>query len=106
MLFPALERTADTAELLPAARSDHEASSRLVGELGVLRPDSPEFESRFGELRTRMLRHMQDEDEGEGLLMRAIDLGPAFLIELGKEMTERREAMNAPLDAERGRFDA
>lgn len=95
IFYPAMRELATDRAVLDKSVPEHGKVRRLIGELRMMDPMAPEYDSTFMEMMRDVIHHVADE---ETVLLPDAErlLSQTQLRELGAQMTKRRLQLAAP----------
>src|SRR3712207_1628022 len=105
-LFPVLEQNPETADLVRAARDDHQQTRVLLNELGATPKDSGAFLAKVAELRQVFQQHIRnDKNELLPVVLKVLSEEEIETVveKVEEEVAETRQAASEPPRARRGR---
>jgi hypothetical protein len=108
-LFPVLEQNPETADLVRAARDDHQQTRALLNELGTTPKDSDAFLAKVEELKKVFQQHIRnDQNELLPVVLKVLSAEEveAVVEKVEEEVAETRQAASEPRRTRRGRKPA
>jgi len=90
IFYPAVRKTLGEEDMLEEAKQEHQQAKEIISEVKRMSAEDDHLEEKFAEL-VECIQHHVEEEEGE--LLPKVEESDMDLVNIGEQMTERREEL-------------